>query len=164
MRPRGSGGTPDVRRRDPQEGRTHARLSSVAVAFGGGLTKRARHAALSKPEEAEEIQLSSRPGPQRFNQERHLDTRHVYKQDALPHWPSGMLLWPNPSLSLGNPCCPQTHAVALTMPTSELTAFFCTNSPSETFADARPTLCLTRGSLRIVGRLGSAAAASSPSK
>ncbi len=29
--------------------------------------------------------------------------------DALPHWPRGMLLWPNRSLRLGDLRCPRTH-------------------------------------------------------
>jgi hypothetical protein len=29
--------------------------------------------------------------------------------DALPHWPSGMLLWPNRRLGLGDLCCSRTN-------------------------------------------------------
>ena len=39
-----------------------------------------------------------------FNQERHLVTRQFTSTDALPHWPSGTLLWPNRSLRLGDLC------------------------------------------------------------
>ena len=41
-----------------------------------------------------------------FNQERHLVTVTFTSTDALPHWPSGMFLWPNRSLRLGDLRCP----------------------------------------------------------
>jgi hypothetical protein len=41
-----------------------------------------------------------------FNQERHLVTVTFTSTDALPHWPSGMFLWLNRSLRLGDLRCP----------------------------------------------------------
>jgi hypothetical protein len=52
-------------------------------------TTTAGDAAVSKYEDAAEVQFSSRPAHNHFNQERHLVTRQIYKQRrtaALAEW------------------------------------------------------------------------------
>ena len=61
----------------PQQSRSRPRISRVLDGWRVG------GAAVSKYEDAAEIQFSSRPVHNQFNQERHLVTRQVYKAETL---------------------------------------------------------------------------------
>ena len=89
------------RQRRSLRGWLNNRAEKLASAFS---TTRASHAAVPKRQDAPDIQLSSRSGPQPFIQERHLGAREIYKQRhsaALGEWrgADGLMLARNSVLS-----------------------------------------------------------------
>ena len=96
-------------------------LNNRAGEFASAVsTTRARHAAFSKRGERCKNSAQFTPRSTTISIRSAIWSPVTFPStDALPHWPSGMLLWPNRSLRLGDLCCPGTRiAVALTKPDS----------------------------------------------